>query len=157
MPHKLLGHFQTDETAANHHGATCLAFLDPRFDALHIRNIVHREMTIPFNAGKRREKRACAGGKNQRVVGLLIFTTGVPLAHFDQTCRAVNARPVWINSSSCCLAVFQNSPSLRMMEAPTPSGASDGRRLKEIDTPEFGGDYQLSAQMRMVRFIGRLT
>jgi len=44
-----------------------------------------------------------------------------------------------------------------MVKAPTPSGASDGRRLKEIDTPEFGGDYQLSAQRRIVVIIGRLT
>lgn len=41
-----------------------------------------------------------------------------------------------------------------------PSGASDGRRMEGIETPsreDGGGDYQLSAQMRMVVVIGKLS
>jgi hypothetical protein len=39
-----------------------------------------------------------------------------------------------------------------------PSGAKDGERVKVIDTPQGrSGDYQLSAQRRIVVVIGKLA
>jgi hypothetical protein len=39
-----------------------------------------------------------------------------------------------------------------------PSGAKDGERVKVIDTLQGGrGDYQLSAQRRIVVVIGKLA
>ena len=90
MP-QLLGHFESDVTAAHHDGAATLAILRPRHDAFHVGDVAHHEMVRALDAGDGRPQRRCARGKNQRVVGLLVFAAGFQLAHPDAPGGAIDA------------------------------------------------------------------
>ena len=76
MP-QLLGHFESDITAADYDGATTVAVLRPRHDAFHVRNVSHHEMIRAFNSGDGRPQGRCARGEYQRVVGFCVFAASL--------------------------------------------------------------------------------
>ena len=88
---ELFGHFEADVAAADHDGAAGFAILDPCHDLFHVGNVAHGKMARTVNAGNRRFERRRAGGKNQRIVRLLVFAAGRKIAHIDD-CAARSMR-----------------------------------------------------------------
>ena len=80
---QLLGHFESDVAAADHHGAAGWQSLIHAM--MRSTSGMFRTAKWPgaIDSRDRRLQRRCAGGKNQRVVGLVVFASGGPFAHLD--------------------------------------------------------------------------
>ena len=95
---QLLGHFESDIATANHDGATTLTMFRPLHDSFHVGDVSYDEMIWALNSGDVRLQGRCARGKNQRVVGFLVFAGGFQLSHPDAPGRAVDADDLGIDA-----------------------------------------------------------
>jgi hypothetical protein len=93
----LLGHLETDVTAAHNHGATGVAVFDPFPDPFHVGDVANGEVTRAIDAGNGWFERRGAGREHQRIVGLIVFALCRHLAHFDDLSCAIDGHDLGID------------------------------------------------------------
>ena len=81
--HKVFRHLQTDKAAASQNSGFRLLILYKAPDAEGILHGAQCENTLAVHAGKRRNRRLCAGGKKQFVIGFRIDLPAVQCADSD--------------------------------------------------------------------------
>ena len=102
---KVFRHFQTDKAAASQNSGFRLPILYKAPNAEGVFHGAQRENTLTADAGKRRNRRLCAGGEEQFVIGFRIglaavqrvngdgFLCGIDLSYF-LTYPYINAKAV---------------------------------------------------------------
>ena len=81
--HKVFRHFQTDKAAASQNSGFRLLILYKVLNAEGILHGAQRENTLTADAGKRRNRRLCAGCEEQFVIGFRIDLPAVQCADSD--------------------------------------------------------------------------